>query len=228
MVSVVIPVYRERLRLPGCLAELMPQAREVSAEVLVVDGGSADGTLEAAGEHSGVVPLSAPRGRGVQMNVGARAARGSLLVFLPADTRLPAGALVALDAIDRSGRPLAGGFRMRFDAQRPALKLIAALHNLRARLTGVFYGDQVPFLRRELFFEVGGFPEETAMEDVEFGSRLRRQVRPRQLDLEVETSARRFDRAGDLRATLDAAYVLAYWKLRGKPPDSQIFFRPVR
>ena len=81
------------------------------------------------------------------MNAGAQAAGGSLLVFLPADTRLPAGALEALSSIDRAGHPLAGGFRQRFDCDRRALRVVSLLHNARARLSGVFYGDQVPFVQ---------------------------------------------------------------------------------
>ena len=228
MISVIVPTYCEQACLPGCLAALMPQAHRVGAEVLVVDGGSDDGTQSTARATEDVRLLTATRGRASQLNVGARAARGSLLVFLSADTLLPAGALERLAAIDREGQVRAGGFRQRFNTSRRFLRGISRLHNLRARLTGVFYGDQAPFLRRELFEELGGFREGVDLEDVEFGTRLRRRVRPRQLELTVTTSSRRFDRHGDLRATLDAAALLLGWVVLRRVGRSRIFFTPVR
>jgi rSAM/selenodomain-associated transferase 2 len=228
MVSVVIPVYRERERLPACLEGLMPQARGSDAEVLLVDGGSDDGTEAVAARFSGVTIIRAPRGRGSQMNAGARRARGSLLTFLHADTLLPAEAMATLASIDAAGSPAAGGFSHRFDRSRPLLQLLSRLHDLRASASGVFYGDQVPFVRRELFRQLGGFREDIDMEDVEFGTRLRRRVRPRRLPLRVVTSSRRFDRAGDVRAAAEAAYLLVVWTILRRVRPSKTFFTPVR
>ena len=131
------------------------------------------------------------------------------MVFLPADTLLPRGAVRALEEIDRAGMPVAGGFRQRFDRERTVLRIVSVLHNARARLTGAMYGDQVPFVRKDLFLNVGGFREDIDMEDVEFAARLRRRTRPHLLDFIVTTSSRRFDRAGDVRGTLEALVVLA-------------------
>ena len=103
-----------------------------------------------------------------------------------------------------------------------------ALHNLRAKLSGVIYGDQVPFVRAELFQKVGGYREEIDMEDVELGTRLKRRVRPCLLDLTVTTSSRRFDRAGDLRATFHAALLLANWTFFRRVGRSRTFFSAVR
>jgi rSAM/selenodomain-associated transferase 2 len=228
VISVIVPVLRERQRLPVCLAALRPQARRHGAEIVVVDGGSDDGTRDVADMFPEVRWIDAPRGRGRQMNAGARVARGSLLVFLPADTVLPPNALTLLDRFDRERRPEAGGFRQRFDSPRRVLRLISTLHNLRAALTGVFYGDQVPFVRRELFLSLNGYREDTDMEDVEFGVRLRRRARPRQMALRVVTSSRRFDRAGDLRATAVAAGLLFSRAFLRRVPRSRTFFDPVR
>ena len=228
MLSVIMPAYHERKTLPQALGTLVPRAREVGAEVIVVDGGSADGTQAEARRFPEVTLLTSPRGRGIQMNCGARRAAGSLLVFVPADTRLPADALSCLARIDREGRHAAGGFHQEFDQRRPLLRAISALHNLRAALTGVFYGDQVPFVRRDLFLELGGYREGVDMEDVEFGSRLRRRVRPRMLKLRVTTSSRRFDRFGDLRATVEAAGLLFCWVSLCRARRSRTFFTPVR
>ena len=228
MFSVVIPALCEEERLPACLDAVLAQLPGAGVEILVVDGGSDDGTREVVARRPTVRWLDSARGRGRQMNVGARAARGSLLVFLPADTLLPDGALERLCAIDRAGTPVSGGFRQRFDNPRPFLRAISRLHNLRARCTGVCYGDQVPFVRRDLFFAVGGYSEKCDMEDVDLGARLRRRVRPSLLDLEVVTSARRFDHSGDLRATAVAAGLLFARVVLRRVPKSSTFFDPVR
>jgi rSAM/selenodomain-associated transferase 2 len=228
MVSVVIPVLCERARLPGCLDAVLGQHGSAAIELIVVDGGSDDGTREVVSRRPAVRWIEAQRGRGRQMNVGARAARGSLLVFLPADTLLPDGAVERLRQIDSAGSPEAGGFRQRFDSPRRVLRAVSWLHNMRARCTGVCYGDQVPFVRRELFFAVGGYREEIDMEDVDLGARLRRRVRPRLLGLEATTSSRRFDQAGDLRATAVAAGLLLSRTFARRVPRSRTFFDPVR
>jgi rSAM/selenodomain-associated transferase 2 len=227
MISIIIPTHNEERHLPGCLDAVLSQARTTSAELLIVDGGSADATVEVA-RGRGIRVSAAPPGRGRQMNAGAREASGSLLVFLAADTRLPAEALAVLCEIDARGELEAGGFQQRFDSRRPFLRAISALHNLRARLTGVIYGDQVPFVRSGLFSRLGGFREDSHLEDIEFGVRLRRVTRPRLLPHTAVTSARRFDRHGDLRATFEAARILAYWILLRRAPQSSIFFDPVR
>jgi rSAM/selenodomain-associated transferase 2 len=228
LVSVIIPTYRECSRLPLCLAALLPPAQRLGIEVLVVDGGSDDGTREWAASRAGIRLLEARRGRASQMNAGARAARGSLFLFLPADTLLPDTALPRLAVIDRRGTPPAGGFRQRFDGERRFLRMVSLLHNARARLTGVFYGDQAPFVRRELFFALGGYREEIDMEDVDFGSRLRRHARTTMLDLGVVTSSRRFDAAGDLRATATAAGLLLGRAVLRRVPRSRTFFSTIR
>jgi rSAM/selenodomain-associated transferase 2 len=228
MVSVVIPVLDEEARLPACLDRVLPQAARIGAEVLVVDGGSRDGSVDLVRERPGARLLRGERGRGRQMNLGAREARGSLLVFLPADTLLPEGALQRLSEADRVGSPVAGGFRLRFDRRRLLLRWVAALSDLRARWTGVFYGDQVPFVRREVFLSLGGFREDLQVEDLEFATRLRRVVRPRLLPLTVTTSARRFDRSGDVRTTADSVRMLLSWLLFRRVPRVNRFSAPVR
>ncbi len=228
MVSVVIPVLNEARLLPSCLASVTARTVDPTIEVLVVDGGSEDGSAELAHGRPGVRVIEAERGRGRQMNRGASESSGTLLVFLPADTRLPAGALQTLRRVDRDAAPAAGGFRQRFDARRPALRLVSATSNLRARLTGIFYGDQVPFVRRELFLELGGYREDVHMEDLELFVRLRRRCRPRQLPLTVTTSSRRFDRGGDLATSVEAARLTLAWLLFRRIPRSRRFFTPVR
>lgn len=228
MISFIIPTLNEERLLPKTLAALTPQVRGGPSEILVVDGGSTDSTLAIAAASPEVRVLGTRSGRGRQLNAGARAARGSLLVFLPSDTILPTGAVDVLDRIDREAYPLAGGFRQRFDRDRFALRGISALHNLRARMTGVCYGDQVPFVRKQLFLQMGGFREDIGMEDVEFGVRLKRRFRPKLLPLSVVTSSRRFDQVGDLRAVIEATRLLACWVFLRRVPKSSSFFEPIR
>ena len=228
MLSVIVPVWNERLRIADGLQELVSRVAMHSGELIVVDGGSDDGSVEVARRMHGLRWFSSPRGRGRQMNYGAEQARGSLLVFHPVDTRLSGGAFAELASIDAAGNPECGGFHQRFDRDRWSLRLISVLHNQRARLTGIFYGDQLPFVRRELVQRIGGFRAQIDMEDVEFGSRLRRVSRPVIRQFVAVTSSRRFDAAGDLRATIDAARLLAGWTFLRRVQSSRIFFEPVR
>lgn len=203
--SIVVPVLNEASTLPACLAALQP-ARARGARVVVVDGGSDDDTLAQARPHADLV-LSATRGRAAQMNAGAAAAPADVLLFLHADTRLPAG---AVDLVTRvaAGRHAWGRFDVRLDSPRLALRLVATMMNLRSRWSGIATGDQALFVRGSLFRQVGGFPEIALMEDIALSSRLRRTGRPLCLREQVTTSARRWERGGVLRT------VWLMWRLR--------------
>lgn len=203
--SVVVPVLDEAAVLPELLHALAP-LRKQGVEVVVVDGGSGDGSADIARDGADRL-LTAPRGRARQMNAGARAARGDVLLFLHADTRLPAGALRAVAAA------LAGGARWGFfglaiGGRRPLLRVVAALATLRARATGIATGDQALFVTRALFDQAGGFPDIALMEDVAFSRRLRAIARPARLRLRALTSGRRWERGGVLRT------VFLMWRLR--------------
>lgn len=174
-----------------------------------MDGGSHDGTVEAASAFCDRVLVS-EKGRARQMNAGARAASGEALLFLHADTRLPANAdLVVLEALARSAW---GRFDVRIDGRHRLLPVVAAAMNVRSRLTGIATGDQAIFVRREAF---RGFPEIALMEDIAFSAAMKE--RPACLRQKVVTSGRRWERGGVLRT------VLLMWRLRflyalGVPP----------
>jgi rSAM/selenodomain-associated transferase 2 len=170
--------------------------------VIVVDGGSEDATRElAAGLCDRVV--AAARGRAAQMNAGAREAKGDVLVFLHADTRLPAGAGEAIfDSLKKNSW---GRFDVRIDGHHPLLKVVAWSMNLRSRLTGIATGDQAIFVRREAF---PGFPELPLMEDVAFSQAMKRHSRPACLRAKVTTSGRRWESRGVMRT------ILLMWRLR--------------
>jgi rSAM/selenodomain-associated transferase 2 len=171
-----------------------------------VDGGSQDGTPAIAREHADLV-LNAPRGRAAQMNAGAAACPAEVLLFLHADTALPdqADALVRRATRDPSAW---GRFDVRIDSPRRALRLVEHMMNLRSRWTGIATGDQAMFVRRELFDQVGGFPDLPLMEDIALSRLLKRHARPVCIRQRVSTSARRWERHGVWRT------VLLMWRLR--------------
>ncbi|BCX81929.1 hypothetical protein MIT9_P1511 [Methylomarinovum caldicuralii] len=205
LLSIVVPMLDERAQLPALLDHLDAFAAE--AEILLVDGGSGDGG-PAYARHRGFRVLDAPRGRARQMNAGAAATRGEWLLFLHADTRLPAG---ALGQIRWSGRRW-GRFDVRIAGRSPWLAVVAAMMNLRSRLTGIATGDQAIFVRRNAFEAVGGFPDQPLMEDIELSRRLKRLGPPACLPGPALTSGRRWEENGVWRTiVLMWSLRLAYW-----------------
>jgi len=203
--SIVMPVLNEASGIAAALTALAP-LRARGAEVIVVDGGSGDGTAELARPLADRL-LGAPRGRASQMNAGAAAANGDVLLFLHADTSLPVEAdRLVLDGLARSGREW-GRFNVSFDGGG-ALRLVALMMNWRSRLTSIATGDQAMFMRRVAFDKVGGFPTIALMEDVALSARLKRVSRPLCLTARVSTSGRRWRRHGTLRT------ILLMWLLR--------------
>jgi len=210
MLSIVIPTLNEAGTIRAAL-EPLQALRERGAEVIVVDGGSADETCGlAAALADRVVP--AARGRARQMNAGAAIARGDVLLFLHADTMLPADA----------DRLVAGHDWGRFDvsirSRLPFLRVVADMMSLRSRLTGIATGDQAIFADAGFFRRAGGFPDIALMEDIAFSARAKRLAPPACLRARVTTSGRRWEKHGVLRT------VLLMWRLRlayfmGADPD---------
>lgn len=204
--SIIIPVLDEADGIIAALQALAP-VRERGAEVIAVDGGSRDRTVALA------VPLAdrvivAPRGRAAQMNAGAAIARGDVLMFLHADTRLPeyADALV-LDGL-RAPSWTWGRFDVTIEGRHPILRMVASLMNLRSQLTGIATGDQAMFVNRAAFEAAGGFPDQPLMEDIALSKRLKRLGRPLCLAARVTTSGRRWEAHGVIRT------VLLMWRVR--------------
>lgn len=206
MISVIIPVLNEAPRLPALLREL--QHLLPGAELVVVDGGSTDGSREAAAGVPGVRVLTAPRGRARQMNAGAAVATGDVLLFLHADTRLPLEAAAAIGAALADPAVAGGRFELRLDSPRLPFRVIEALINWRSRVTGIATGDQALFVRAATFRALGGFPDIPLMEDVEFSRRLKRAGRVARLGARVVTAARKWEQEGVWRT------VLLMWRLR--------------
>jgi rSAM/selenodomain-associated transferase 2 len=193
--TIIVPVLDEAAEIVAALQPLQ-ELRAKGVELIVVDGGSADGSLELAAPLADRV-LTAARGRARQMNAGAALATGRILLFLHADTRLPAAAdrLIA-DALHPGCGRHWGRFDVRIEGHSGWLPLVAALMNLRSRLTGIATGDQAMFVSREAFAAAGGFPDIPLMEDIAFSGRLRKRAAPACLAEKVVTSGRRWDRHG--------------------------------
>ena len=199
--SIIVPALNEAQGIRAALEALAP-LRARGHEVILVDGGSTDGTLE-AGAALCDQAFAAPRGRAAQMNAGARRARGDALVFLHADTRLPLDADQAI--LDSLETRCWGRFDVRIEGRHALLPLVAAAMNLRSRLSAIATGDQAIFVRREAF---GGFPEIALMEDVAFSKAMKRRGPPACLRSRAVTSGRRWEARGVLRT------VALMWRLR--------------
>ena len=204
-ISIVVPVLEEAAGIEACLAPLQAM-RARGVEVVVVDGGSRDATPSLAAPLADRV-LEAPRGRARQMNAGAAAARGDVVVFLHADTLLPSNADTAVHAAIADGARW-GRFDVAISGASALLRVVAWSMNLRSRLSGIATGDQAMFVRRDDFEALLGFQEIPLMEDVALSRRLKRLAAPACLRDRVITSGRRWERRGTLRT------VFLMWRLR--------------
>jgi len=205
-ISIIIPCLNEAEGIAGTLSALAP-LRSRGAEVIVVDGGSSDGTVERAALHAGAV-IGAPRGRASQMNAGAARARGEILLFLHADTRLPESAdALIVEGLQRLRRGW-GRFDVFISGRHPLLRAVAWLMNARSRLTGIATGDQAIFVTRSLFTAAGGYPDIALMEDIALCKRLKRFGPPLCLRHRLTASGRRWKKHGVVRT------ILLMWRLR--------------
>ena len=219
--SVVIPALNEAGQIAETLSAL---ARSSNVEIIVVDGGSADGTIAVA-RAADVRVLEARPPRSIQMNVGAAAAGGDLLLFLHADTRLPAGFEAQVRQMLARPRVAAGAFRLRIDGSLRGLRTIEAVANLRSRLLQMPYGDQALFMRRSLFWDLGAFPPIPIMEDFELVRRLKRRGRIALAPGCAETSARRWLRLGAVKTWLVNQCVIAAYCAGVSPQRLAAWYR---
>ena len=212
-ISVVIPALNEAETIGPALAS----AQNFNGiELIVVDGGSQDKTPEVA-QSSGAQVLHSLPGRARQMNAGAEAAQGEFLVFLHADTSLPAGFADHVRRILTTPGVAAGAFELKIDASSPGLRIIEAVANWRSRYLKMPYGDQAIFLRKNIFNESGGFPEIPIMEDFQLVRQVRRQGQIVMAPAAVLTSPKRWQRVGPWRVTLINQAVILGFFLGVKP-----------
>lgn len=225
-VSVILPFLDEQAALPAtlaCLADARPPS--IAVEVIAVDGGSRDASVALLTRHRDIRVLQAPRGRAAQMNAGAAAATGDILLFLHADTWLPVDAFTAIAAAASTPGFIFGGFRHRFSGSDWRLAMISSLHNFRCRYARTFYGDQAMFVAREAFTRAGGFPAVPA-EDIALSQRLRAIAPPMFLPETVVTSSRKFEQMGIWRSLARVVAILVCLRLGRAVPHS--FFANIR
>ncbi len=190
-ISIVIPAWCEVHRIAAAVA----RARAIASEVIVADGGSPDGTAEAA-ERAGARVVHAPKGRGAQLHAGARVASGDVLLFVHADASLAPGAREALALALCDPRVVGGNFYLRFDGMTRAARFFTWANDARRRWMRIYYGDSALFVRKATYDAIGGFAPLPILEDYELVRRLERAGRTAYLrDVEIVVSARRFERA---------------------------------
>ena len=243
MISVVIPTLDEESALPATLAALRDQEDAPPFEVILSDGGSRDTTVAlfesvAASEPApgpvirrplmGRVVRCAARGRAAQMNAGGAIAQGEALLFLHADTLLPLRGLAAIDAALRDPHVAGGGFRLRYLEPDARLRVVGAWATLRSRLTGIHYGDQGMFLRRDLYRRLGGFPPLPLFEDLCLARLMRKEGTVITLSCPVRTSGRRLLAGGVLRTCLRFAWLKARHALGTSPAALRSGYPDVR
>jgi rSAM/selenodomain-associated transferase 2 len=224
--SIIMPVLNEEAILDTQLTRLLQQCTHQDYELLLVDGGSTDRTVEIAQQYAQVI--NAPRGRARQMNAGASAATGDVLLFLHADTELPDCVFLAIEEALTSTKVVAGAFRLCFNCDHLPYKLVAVTTNLRSQTFNVFTGDQAYFIRKTSFQEVDGYPDQPLMEDLEIIARLRRIGTVLLLPHYIKTSARRHEKIGLFRSVLFMWYLRTLYRFGVSPGRLQLMYGNVR
>ena len=195
MIIVVIPIYNEERMLSENLAEFQKLSRQT--EVVFVDGGSTDKSVEIASSYGKV--LNSKKGRSVQMNCGAVSARGEVLLFLHADTVISIDVLSSIEKNVMDNGFIGGCLTQWIDKKGVMYRLIENFGNLRAKATKIFYGDQGIFVRKDIFSQMNGFPEVPIMEDVLFTKKLRKLGKTVVLPGKILVSPRRWQEKGSMR-----------------------------
>jgi rSAM/selenodomain-associated transferase 2 len=222
LISIIVPVLNEAAsieRFIRCLRE-----RADDAEVIIVDGGSSDGTFDLARNHCDRC-LPAPRGRAVQMNTGARAASGDTFWFVHSDCEVPAGCLKQISDALRQPEVVGGFFRIRIPDERFVYRLTDSFAHYAGLLLRTRFGDHGFFCRRSAFEEIGGFPEVPLMEDAEFFRKLRRLGRIAIISSRLISSPRRYQEIGPWRLTLTYGLIALLYLLRVPIPVLAIIYQ---
>ncbi|MBA2242535.1 MAG: TIGR04283 family arsenosugar biosynthesis glycosyltransferase [Chthoniobacterales bacterium] len=214
-ISVIIPSWRDAENL-GVLLPKLAQFESV-AEIIVVDASGDDASERFAGEYGARFLKCGAPNRGAQMNLGARAARGDVLIFQHADTALDEAHLREVGAALRDPRIIGGAFYRKFDRRHPRLRWLEHVARFLTRNGGSLYGDQSVFVRREVFERLQGFAEIPLMEDMEFSRRLRAAGKIAVLDPPVQTSARRHEREGAWKTSLKNGLFILLYRLGVSP-----------
>jgi rSAM/selenodomain-associated transferase 2 len=224
--SIIMPVLNEEGILASHLAHLRKQCALHDCEILIVDGGSDDTSVEIAQTFGRVI--RSERGRATQMNAGAAAAAGDVLIFLHADTMLPDNAFEAIERTFAVPGIVAGAFRICFNCDLWPYRLVAFTTNLRSKVRTLFTGDQAFFMRATSFRTVGGYPDQPLMEDLEIITRLRRVGKVVLLPQYVTTSARRHEKIGLFRSIIFMWYLRTLYRFGASPMHLQRMYVDIR
>ncbi|MBI5327641.1 MAG: TIGR04283 family arsenosugar biosynthesis glycosyltransferase [Deltaproteobacteria bacterium] len=210
-ISVIIPTLNEEDNLEHTLKSVGQDA-----EIIIADAGSSDSTIKIANGFTDKIIMS-EKGRGAQMDNGARMATGDIFLFLHADTRLPDGWMEKVAEALKDAKVVGGGFRLKINSGKFSFSIIEAIVNLRSRRLGFIYGDQAIFVRRDVFLSVGGFMGLPLMEDVDLMRRLKKVGKVILVDAQASTSPRRWEKRGVLRTTLRNWMFLSLYYLGVSP-----------
>lgn len=223
-VAVIIPVRNEE----RMLAERIECLSSLGAdEIVIVDGGSSDHSLELL-QASGLRWLTSEPGRAVQMNAGAATCEADILLFLHIDTTLDSSHIARTRQAMRDERVVGGRFDVRLSGRYPALRIVSFFINLRSRLSRISTGDQAMFVRRSLFERLGGFPRQPLMEDIELSRRLKRAGKIACLRDRVESSSRRWEERGIVRTVLLMWWLRLRYRLGAEPAALKRHYRDSR
>ena len=222
-ISIIIPVLNEAKILEKTLSQL--QSELGHHELIIVDGGSTDGSVPIAEKYGKVV--TSERGRAKQLNAGAVAASGDILIFLHADIWLEFGALTAVETALSSGY-VGGGFRQKIDGKNILYRAIEIAGNIRGKYLRIFYGDSGIFLRRADFEKIGGFPEIPILEEMEFSKDLRKLGKTTLVIPHIHISARRWETRGIVRTTVNNWLITFLYFLKFSPEQLAKLYRHIR
>ncbi|MGF1541238.1 MAG: TIGR04283 family arsenosugar biosynthesis glycosyltransferase [Pleurocapsa sp.] len=223
LISIIIPVLNEAAIIESTLERLTENPH---VEIIVVDGGSSDRTVDLAQQMTGVtVIIVANLGRAAQMNAGAAMARGKYLLFLHVDTRLPVNYSELVRETLIQPEVIAGAFELGIDSQAKSLRLVEFFVKMRSHLCSLPYGDQAIFLTKKVFVEIGGFPDLPIMEDFELIQRLKSQGKIAIAPAKIITSPRRWQKLGVWRTTLINQLVIFGYYLGISPVKLKNFYR---
>ncbi len=219
-ISVIIPVFHEEAIINNAIARLIARAQEGAqrdVEIIVVDGSPGGETVAAV--KGGAECIVSPKGRAAQMNVGAAAAHGDVLLFLHVDTALPKGGLGKIASVMEGGRFAGGAFDLGIADAHRAFRVIERVASIRSRLTRIPYGDQAIFMERDYFFRIGGYSDMPIMEDVDLMRRVKRNGgKICIVDAQVQTSPRRWRKEGIAACTLRNRTIMLLY-LAGVRPE---------
>ena len=222
IISIIIPVLNEAKIIQSILNELQQHSQ---VEIIVVDGGSQDNTVAVARQVGVKVISLLHKGRAAQMNAGANIARGDILLFLHADTKLPSNFVELVVKTLEPSDVVAGAFELAIDGEARSLRWIELLVKMRSRLFSLPYGDQAIFISKKAFINLGGFANLPIMEDFEFIKRIRRQGKIAIAPAVVVTSGRRWQKLGVWKTTLINQAIIAGYYLGISPPKLSKFYR---